>query len=69
MDTNARQNTPDNGIGGPVLVSDMREFCKTCGACQQAKWSTQLPTGKLHMLPIPTKLWELIGIDFVGTIP
>lgn len=53
----------------PHIMSDMREFCKTCGACQQAKGSTQLPMEKLHMLPIPTKPWESIGMDFVGPFP
>jgi hypothetical protein len=29
----------------------------------------QKPTGKLHLLPIPTKLWDSIGMDFVGPFP
>lgn len=53
----------------PRIVSDAREFCKTCGVCQQAKGSMQLPPGKLHTLPVLTKPWESIGMDFVGPFP
>src|SRR5258705_11614155 len=44
-------------------------FCKTCGKCQRAKVSNQNPTGKLHPLPIPSKPWDSIGMDFVGPFP
>jgi hypothetical protein len=27
------------------------------------------PAGKLHMLPIPTKPWDSIGMDFIGPFP
>ncbi len=53
----------------PQLYWDMKEFCKTCQSCQQAKGSNQHPTGKLHTLPIPVKLWDSIGMDFVGPFP
>lgn len=44
-------------------------FCKTCEDCQRAKGSFQRPAGKLHPLPIPTKPWDSIGMDFVGPFP
>ena len=53
----------------PRMVKDVREFCRTCESCQRAKGSTQKPAGKLHHLPIPTKPWESIGMDFVGPFP
>ncbi|PBK60273.1 hypothetical protein ARMSODRAFT_898217 [Armillaria solidipes] len=51
------------------MVTDMKEFCKTCVSCQQAKGGNKMPSGKLHTLPIPTKPWDSIGMDFVGPFP
>ncbi len=48
------------------MVTDAKEFCKTCGNCQQYKGDTKKPGGKLHTLPIPMKPWDSVGIDFVG---
>jgi hypothetical protein len=53
----------------PLVARDACEFCKTCEACQRAKVSNQQPAGKLHSLPIPTKPWDSIGMDFVGPFP
>ncbi|KNZ78318.1 hypothetical protein J132_01098, partial [Termitomyces sp. J132] len=36
-------------------------FCATCQLCQWAKESNHLPSGKLHSLPIPVKLWDSIA--------
>ena len=51
------------------MVKDTRTFCQTCERCQRAKVSNQKPTGKLHPLPIPSKPWESIGMDFIGPFP
>jgi len=53
----------------PRMGKDVQEFCRTCESCQRAKGSTQKPSGKLHHLPIPTKPWESIGMDFVRPFP
>jgi hypothetical protein len=44
-------------------------FCNSCQVCQQSKDLTQLPTRLLHTLPIPTRLWQSIGMDFIGPFP
>jgi hypothetical protein len=51
------------------MGKDLREFCESCEACTQAKGSTKKPMGKLHPLPIPTKPWDSIGMDFIGPFP
>jgi hypothetical protein len=51
------------------MGKDLCEFCESCEACTQAKGSTKKPMGKLHPLPIPTKPWDSIGIDFIGPFP
>lgn len=53
----------------PWIVTDTREFCRSCSACQQAKGDNKSPTGKLHTLPISSKPWDSIGMDFVGPFP
>ena len=53
----------------PGIRKDIRTFCRTCESCQRAKASNQPPKGKLHPLPIPTKPWDSIGMDFIGPFP
>jgi hypothetical protein len=53
----------------PQMAKSTTSFCRSCEACQRAKGSTQRPAGKLHPLPIPTKPWDSIGMDFVGPFP
>jgi hypothetical protein len=53
----------------PHIAKDVREFCRTCESCQRSKTSTRPPAGKLHTLPIPTKPWDSIGMDFIGPFP
>jgi len=48
------------------MVKDTQMFCKTCELCQQAKGSNQMTMGKLHPLPIPTKPWDSIGMNFIA---
>ena len=52
-----------------TLSKDVAKFCMTCGTCQAIKPSTQRPAGLLHPLPIPTRPWESIGMDFIGPLP
>ena len=52
-----------------TLSKDVAKFCATCGTCQAVKPSTQRPAGLLHPLPIPTRPWESIGMDFIGPLP
>ena len=53
----------------PTLGSDVKAFCESCATCQAIKTSNQRPQGLLHSLPIPTKPWSSIGMDFVGPFP
>ena len=51
------------------MLKDVCIFCKTCGICQTSKPTNQKLTGKLHPLPIPTKPWDSIGMDFIRPFP
>jgi hypothetical protein len=51
------------------MVRDIRDFCDSCPTCATGKSSTSSPFGLLKSLPVPTRPWQTIGIDFVGPLP
>jgi hypothetical protein len=53
----------------PSISSDIIAYCRSCPSCQASKKTTQLPPGKLHQLPVPTRPYEMLGIDFQGPFP
>ena len=53
----------------PRVGQDVEHYCKTCPVCQMTKTSTQKVPGLLHSLPIPTRPWSSIAMDFVGPFP
>jgi hypothetical protein len=53
----------------PTMAKDTELFCKSCGKCQTNKASNQKPQGLLRTLPIPSKPWESVGMDFLGPFP
>ncbi|KAG8942401.1 hypothetical protein FRC04_003767 [Tulasnella sp. 424] len=53
----------------PKMRSDVEAFCESCTMCSSSKARTQGPYGLLKSLPVPTRPWQSIGIDFVGPLP
>ena len=53
----------------PCIGQDVEQYCKICPICQTMKSGTQKVPGLLHSLPIPTRPWEWIAMDFVGPFP
>jgi hypothetical protein len=53
----------------PRIYHETEKFCKSCETCAQAKGEYQKPAGKLHPLPIATRPWESVGMDFIGPFP
>ena len=51
------------------MATDIEAFCRSCRRCQTNKTDTQKPQGLLHSLPIPGKLWQSVGMDFMGPLP
>ena len=50
----------------PNIKEDVEDFCSSCGKCQVTKVSHQKSPGWVHTMPIPTRPWENIGMDFTG---
>src|ERR1700677_2376549 len=53
----------------PRMGREIEKFCLSCENCQMSKSSNQLKPGLLHNLPIPSRPWQSIGMDFVGPFP
>ena len=51
------------------MATDVELFCMSCVTCQTNKMNTQKPQGLLHSLPILERLWQSIGMDFMGPLP
>jgi hypothetical protein len=53
----------------PRMGIDIERYCNSCGTCQMMKTSNQAKPGLLHNLPVPTRPWQSIAMDFVGPFP
>lgn len=53
----------------PTLRGDVREFVRACPTCNQNKSSSQPPAGLLQPLPVPTRPWSHVSLDFVTGLP
>jgi len=53
----------------PKLGREIDKYCRSCAICQAMKTNNQRPKGLLHSMPIPTRPWGSIAMDFVGPFP
>ena len=51
-----------------MMGKDTMDFCKQCDTCQHTMFPTQAPYGLAKPLPIPTKPFTHISMDFL-TVP
>lgn len=47
----------------------VKDWIRRCDTCQRNKYDQQLPGGLLQPLPIPTRIWSDILMDFVEGLP
>ena len=50
------------------MSHDIEAYCKTCGICVITEDANNKPAGFLHSLPILDRLWQSIGMDFMGPL-
>lgn len=53
----------------PRLRGIVNEYVSQCLACSRNKASTHKPHGRLEPLPIPTRPWESVSMDFITKLP
>ena len=51
------------------MAQNIESFCMSCGAYTASKDANSKPKGLLHSLPIPDRLWQSIGMEFLGPQP
>ena len=53
----------------PHMRDDIGAYVRTCLVCQQDKVDNQLPAGLLEPLPLATRPWESVSMDFITLLP
>ena len=51
------------------LLSDVKEYVRTCDTCQRTKTRRHRPYGELASLPLPLGPWQEITMDFITDLP
>ena len=51
------------------MSREVEDYCRSCAVCAANKGSNEMPAGLLQPLPIPSGVWESVGVDFVGPLP
>ena len=53
----------------PAMETEVREYVEACSVCARNKTSSKARSGLLQPLPIPSRPWADISLDFVTGLP
>ena len=53
----------------PTIYSDTKKYVRTCLICQRTKHEHGKQRGLLQPLPIPTRRWQIVTMDFIIHLP
>ena len=53
----------------PRMQTEVKEYVKSCDACQRNKSRTTTLAGEGHTLPVPTRAFDNVSVDFVAPFP
>ncbi|KAK3569910.1 hypothetical protein QTP86_007349 [Hemibagrus guttatus] len=51
------------------MTADVRRYVQGCEECAMSKDPRHLPSGKLLPLPVPSRPWSHLGVDFITDLP
>ena len=52
-----------------TMRQDVKEYVAACTVCARSKASHQAPSGLLQPLPVPSRPWSHVALDFVTGLP
>lgn len=53
----------------PNMLQNVAQFCKNCRICRRSKASKEKYSGRLAPLPVPSRRWRDLSMDFVVDLP
>lgn len=53
----------------PGMLADIRRFVRNCDSCRSNKAWRERKQGFLKPLPVPTRLWKEVSVDFIVGLP
>lgn len=53
----------------PTMAKEVEAYVTSCDGCQRAKARTTKKSGQLHSLPVPSRPFSDVALDFVGPLP
>jgi hypothetical protein len=53
----------------PQMTKDVRRFVANCDLCRQSKSWRQKKHGLLRPLPVPSRTWKDLSVDFIDKLP
>ena len=53
----------------PSLRQDVQSYVKSCDICQRTKAQRKRQAGEMQALPLPTKPFDSISMDFITDLP
>ena len=53
----------------PSIRTFVTDYCRSCTTCSWNKAKCHKPYGLLHQLPVPSRLWNSISMDFIKHLP
>jgi len=51
------------------MKNDVQNYVYSCTTCGRNKIRRHKPYGKIQPLPVPNRSWEVIGVDFIVSLP
>ncbi|KAK3528603.1 hypothetical protein QTP70_005000 [Hemibagrus guttatus] len=53
----------------PNMTAEVRRYVQGCEECAMSKDPHHVPSGKLLPLPVPSRPWSHLGVDFITDLP
>ncbi|KAK3517062.1 hypothetical protein QTP86_004243 [Hemibagrus guttatus] len=60
---------PQQCFWWPCMAADVKRYVQGCRECAMSKSPCHLPASKLLPLPVPTRPWSHLGVDFIVDLP